>query len=189
MGKPKGKGKGPAGGILTGWALIRSIEGAGFIDKHVSEGDREGMPRLADLGIGSYKFRFELEVHLDDGRPAYVVADEFKVPREVPNGLCAGLKLPVRADASDPSRLDIDWAAFMAPGGEGERMLWNAAQAPGRVHEAFSDQARAMMVDGWVRAVQAGFMTRSAFDEAISGAVSGGLLTATEADAARLLLG
>lgn len=68
-------------------------------------------------------------------------------------------------------------------------------RAPSRVDRTFKvpasspDASRQQMVTGWVSAAKGGQTTRAQFDEAIDGAVKGGLLTDAEADAARASLG
>jgi hypothetical protein len=72
---------------------------------------------LTDVGLGSYKFKFELEVTLTDGRPPYTVAGKFKVPAAVGGQSGPGVALPIAADPDNPKRIEIDWDQFLADGG------------------------------------------------------------------------
>ncbi len=91
----------------------------------------------------------------------------------------------VLAEREDPNVLELDWDAWFAPGGDGERLSWGAEEVHAEVHDAMPDATRTMMIDGWVKACKGGQMTREAFDQAIDGAVGGGMLTEAETATAR----
>lgn len=172
---------------LPGKAVIRSLESADFWDEHSKDPD-DGI-RLTDVGVGHYTLRLELDVRLDDGRAPYTVTAKFKVPAKANYGTHEGATVPVYADPADPSQLEINWDQFLAEGKPGETRAFTPEEQNADTHERFPDASRTMMVDGWVKAAQGGQMSRDAFEDAISGAVDGGLLTADEADAARKAVG
>jgi hypothetical protein len=176
----KDKDKEVVGG-LAGSAVVKSLESNDFWDKHATR--RSEPIRLTDVGLGSYTFRLELEVHLDDGRAAYTVTDDFKVPAKAGAELQEGMTVPLHADAADQNTLDLDWDAFMAPGADGRRA--DEVDPAAIAHETMPDASRQQMVDGWVQGVRTGNMSMDDFTKAIDGAVGGGLLNAAEADAAR----
>jgi len=95
---------------LTGTAVIRSEERAGIYN------DTENLS-VTDFGMGNFKFRFELEVTLDDGRPSYTVTGKFKVPAKVGGETGPGVTFPIYADPDDPTRIEINWDRFVAEGG------------------------------------------------------------------------
>ncbi len=81
----------------------------------------EGIPAEAVIvGMGTpargaqmYNLDLDLEVHVP-GRPAYRVANSYLVPAAVPIG--QGVRLPVRVDRNDQSKIAIDWrSAGQAP--------------------------------------------------------------------------
>jgi hypothetical protein len=98
---------------LAGMAVIRSEERAGIYN------DTENLS-VTDFGMGTYKFRFELEVTLDDGRPPYTVNGKFKVPAKVGGETGPGVTFPIYADPDDPARIEINWDRFIAEGGVAE---------------------------------------------------------------------
>ena len=61
---------------IRGQALVVNAE-------RLDLGTDDDSIRLTDVGLGSYKFRFDLEVTLEDGRPPYTVSGKFKVPAKV----------------------------------------------------------------------------------------------------------
>jgi hypothetical protein len=137
---------------------------------------------LAEIGLGHVVNRLTLEVTLNDGRDAYRVTDEFKVPTKFDSHVVLDTQLPVFADPDDPTILEVNWYAFEAAGGNPPP---DAASTKARLHDEFPDATRTAMIDGWVAAVTIGGMTRAQFDDAIDGALKGGLLDAGEAEAAR----
>ena len=172
---------------ITGSAVIRSLESADFWDEHAREPD-DGV-RLTDLGVGRFTFRLELEVQLDDGRAPYTVTDKFKVPIKAGYGTREGATLPIWADPADQEQVEINWDRFLAEGKPGETRALTRDEQRAEVHRNMPDGSRKQMVDSWVQAAGRGQMTRDACDEALDGAVDGGLLTADEADATRAALG
>ncbi|MGH9026312.1 MAG: hypothetical protein ACRDWD_09385 [Acidimicrobiia bacterium] len=54
------------------------------------------------------------------------------------------------------------------------------------VHANFPTEGRTMMIDGWVTATKSGAMSAEAFEEAIEGMVRSGVVTSSEAAAARV---
>jgi hypothetical protein len=98
---------------LTGTAVVRSEERAGIYN------DTENVS-FTDFGMGTFKFRFELEVTLDDGRPPYTVNGKFKVPAKVGGETGPGVTFPIYADPDDPTRIEINWDRFIAEGGVAE---------------------------------------------------------------------
>jgi len=167
---------------LRGHAVITKEDWSDF-----DTGDDE--TSLADLGIGSRRFRFELEVTLDDGRPPYTVKGWFKVPANLGIETGPGVTLPVYADPDDATNLDINWEQFVAEGGAKSARWTDKETRPSAVHDAMPDATRKQMVDGWVSAAKSGALTADAFEEAISGAVESGMLTADEAETARQAVG
>lgn len=133
------------------------------------------------IGAGNERHDLTLEVHVD-GRDPYEVQGLFRVPVRRFDVVAPGLTVPVKVHPSKPDRVAVDWDALVvpeAPTAEDHRKT---------AHDAMG-ASRNMMVDGWVRAAKVGAMTREQFDEAIDGAVAGGLVTAAEADEARTSLG
>ena len=186
---------------LPGHAVITKEDWSDF-----DTGDDE--TSLADLGIGNRKFRFELEVTLDDGRPPYTVKGWFKVPAKLGIETGPGVTLPVYADPADPTNLDINWEQFVPENRDifpkltvhqnlllgqksgAKSARWTDKETrPSAVHDAMPDATRKQMVDGWVSAAKSGALTAEAFEEAISGAVESGMLTAEEGDVARKAVG
>jgi hypothetical protein len=141
---------------------------------------------LAEIGLGHVVNRLTLEITLNDGRDAYRVTDGFKVPTKLDSHVVLDTELPVFADPDDPTIVEVNWYAFEAAGGNPPP---DAATTKARMHDEFPAASRNMMTDGWVTAVQMGGMTRAQFDDAIDGAVWGGLLDGDEAAAARARIG
>jgi len=169
---------------MPGSAVIRSAARAERIHK-VDEPDD---PILADIGIGTLKYRLELEVRLDDGPAPYIADGRFKVPLDV-GELDVGMTLPVHADPDDPSRVEISWDAYRARPDVAEIRDGFDAEERAQVHDGFPAGSRTQVIDGWVAATQGGAMSREAFDESLDGMVQSGVLTAEEAAAARARLG
>lgn len=161
---------------MTGTATIR----AATRDERIHDAEGSDDPVLADLGIGTRKYRLELEVQLDDDRPAYQTSGRFKIPLDV-GELDAGMSFPVRADPDDPSHLELDWDAWRASPEQQELRDGFDDEERAVVHEQYPDESRTMMVDGWVKAFEIGNLSGEQFDEAITGAVQSGVLTDAEA--------
>ncbi len=125
--------------------------------------DSDGMDFL-EQRFGSYKFGFDLEVTLDDGRPPYTVSDKFKVPAPIGGESGPGVTLPVFVDPNDANRVEVDWKRFEAEGGaqafadayERKREEW------ARKGMAKADAADAQRLDA---KVAAGEMTEAEADE------------------------
>lgn len=164
---------------MTGTATIRTATR----DERIHKVDESDDPVLADLGIGTRKYRLDLDVQLDDARPVYQTSGRFKIPLDV-GELDAGMSFPVRADPDDPSHLELDWDAWRASPEQQEVRDGFDAEERAVVHEEFPDASRTMMVDGWVKAFEIGNLSREQFDEAIAGAVQSGMLTEAEAQGA-----
>jgi hypothetical protein len=142
----------------------------------------------ADLGIGNVKRGMHLDVTLDDGRPTYRIEGKQKLPAKHSANLAEGMKIPLYADPNDPQTVDLNWEAFEASGEVDKFFPRDAEHATGMVHDAM-DGSRQMMIDGWLKAVEVGGMSAAAFEEAIAGAVTSGMLTEEEGAAARARLG
>jgi hypothetical protein len=140
---------------------------------------------LAEIGLGHVVNRLTLEIRLDDGRDAYRVTDAFEVPTKLDSYIVLDTELPVFADPADPTIVEINWDAFEAAGGNPPP---DAEATIARVHDEFPTASRAAMLDGWVTAVEMGGMSRAQFDDAVDGAVRGGILDSGEAAAARARL-
>jgi hypothetical protein len=164
-------------GGLPGSAVVKSWESADFWDEHATK-DSETI-RLTDFGVGSYTYRMELEVHLDDGRAPYTVTEKFKVPVDAGDSVQDGVRIPLYADPADQTVLDLNWEAFTGPGGAGAPIDPKVV-----VRASMPEAARQQMVDGWVQAVQIGNLPRDQFDDALADAVGAGLLTPEEAASA-----
>jgi hypothetical protein len=167
---------------LPGTAVIRAERRA-----ELAQGD--DTTYLADYGIGKYKYHFELEVTLDDGRPPYPVSGKFRVPAKAGGEPAPGVTLPVHADPDDPTRIEIDWDRFIAGGGATEHREDRSREHQAAVHQTLPDATRAMMVDGWIAATKAGAMSTADFEQTVANAVQGGMLTPAEAEAARSAVG
>ena len=137
---------------------------------------------LAEIGRGHVVNHLTLEITLNDGRDPYLVTDEFKVPTKFDSHVVLDTRLPVFADPDDPTIVEVNWYGFEAAGANPPP---DAAATKARLHDEFPDATRSAMIDGWVAAVVAGGMSRAQFDDAINGAVKGGLLNTDEGDAAR----
>lgn len=167
---------------LPGNAVIRKEDWSDFSND-------DDTTSLADLGIGNRRFRFELEVTLDDGRPPYTVEGWFKVPAKLDGETGPGVTLPVWADPDDPTNIDINWDRFVAGGGANKFRSNKADDRRAAVHESFPAGNRTMMVNGWVAATKAGAMSAEDLENALQGAVSSGMLDEAEAEAARRAVG
>ncbi len=141
-------------------------------------------PVLADLGIGTRKYRLELEVTLDDGRAPYTSEGRFKIPLDV-GELDTGMRFPVRADPDDPQRLELDWDAWRALPEQAELRDGFDAEERAQVHAGFPTDARKQMLDGWLKAYEIGAMSREQLDDALTGQATSGTLTEDEAAAVR----
>ena len=137
---------------------------------------------LAEIGLGHVVNRLTLDITLNDGRDVYRVAGEFKVPTKLDSHVVLDTELPVFADPDDPTIVEVNWYAFEAAGGNPPP---DAAATKARLHDDFPAESRNLMIDGWVTAVEMGGMSRAQFDDALDGAVKGGLVNADEAAAAR----
>ena len=171
---------------IPGTARVVALE----VIQHWGDDDSADDPGgpFADLGIGNIPYRMEIEVTLDDGRPPYTVRGKFKVPAK--HDLAdVGRLVPMRADPDDPNRVWLDWKTLDVVGGDPVLDAARRATQPEGLYENFPDASRKAMVDGWVSAARQGAMSRDAFDQAIEGAVSGGILTPADAEAARAALG
>jgi len=166
---------------IGGTAVIRAATRDERIHNMDSTSDD---PTLADLGIGTRKYRLELDVRLDDGRPLYAASGRFKIPLDA-GELDTGMSFPVRADPDEPSNVELDWDAWRASPEQAEIRDGFDDEERAQVHDAMPDESRRMMVDGWVKAVELGAMTRDQLDEALGGQVTAGVLTEEEAAAAR----
>ena len=164
---------------IGGTATIRRAER----DERIHKVDESDDPILADLGIGTRKYRLELDVQLDDHRPVYTASGRFKIPLDV-GELDAGMQLPVRADPDEPSTLELDWGAWRASPEQAEIRDGFDAEERAQVHDGMPDATRQQMIDGWVKAVELGAMSRVDFDEAMRGSVESGMLTQAEVAAA-----
>jgi hypothetical protein len=140
---------------------------------------------LADYGIGKTKRWMRLEVTLDDGRAPYVVSAKQKIPAKRSGDLADGMRIPIYVDPDEPEQIDFNWEGFDASGEAARYLAKNAEEARPMVHDAMPDATRNMMVEGWVKAVEVGGMSGADFDEAITGAVTTGMLTEAEGAAAR----
>lgn len=167
---------------LPGTAVIRSEERAEIFNDDESTS-------LTDFGLGSYKFRFEMEVTLDDGRPAYTVTGKFKVPAKIGGETGPGVSLPIYADPDDPTRVEINWDRFSATGGATKFREGQRDQQRTVVHQNLPDAQRTSMVNSWVASTRGGAMSPADLDAALANAVDAGMLTAEEADAARKSVG
>lgn len=167
---------------LPGTAVIRSEERAELFN------DTDNTS-LTDFGLGSYKFRFELEVTLDDGRPPYTVKGKFKVPAKLGGETGPGVSLPVYADPDNPTRIEVNWEQFLATGGAEAFREGQQAQQRVAVHQATPDALRNTMLNSWISATKGGAMSAAAFESALGDALQAGLVTPEEADAARTSVG
>jgi hypothetical protein len=142
---------------LRGRALVAHAE-------RLDLGTEDDSLRLTDVGLGSYRFRFDLEVTLEDGRPPYTVSGKFKVPAKVGGQGGRGVILPVFADPDRPERVEVDWDQFVAEGGV--EAFWKAheEQREAKVREAVAvadaDAARQLDAE-----VAEGKMTQAEADE------------------------
>jgi hypothetical protein len=164
---------------IGGSAVIRTA----VRDERIHKVDESDDPVLADLGIGTRKYRLELDVQLDDGRPVYTASGRFKIPLDV-GELDTGMRFPVRADPDEPSNVELDWDAWRASPEQAEIRDGFDAEEQAQVHDGMPDATRQQMVDGWVKAYEVGAMSRDDFDEAMKGSVESGMLTEAEAQAA-----
>jgi hypothetical protein len=169
---------------IPGTATIRSAER----DERIHKVEESDDPILADIGIGTRKYRLELDVQLDDHRAPYVTDGRFKVPLDI-GELDMGMKIPVRADADDPSRVALIWDAYRASPEVAEIRDGFDAEERARVHDGFPAESRKQMLDGWITATHQGAMSRKQLDEALDGMVQSGVLTTEEAAAARAAVG
>ena len=164
---------------IAGTATVRTATR----DERIHKVDESDDPILADIGIGTRKYRLELDVQLDDQRPVYQASGRFKIPLDV-GEVDTGMTIPVRADPDDPANLELDWDAWRASPEQTELRDGFDAEERETVHDAMPDGSRKMMIDGWVKAFELGKMSRDDFDEAIRGSVESGMLTEAEAAAA-----
>jgi hypothetical protein len=157
-------------------------------DERIHKVDDSDDPVLADLGIGTRKYRLDLEVHLDDGRAPYPASGRFKVPLDV-GELDVGQSFPVDVDPNDPSRVEISWDRYRASPEVAEVRDGFDAEERAVVHDQFPAESRRQMLDGWLTATKAGAMTAQQLDDALDGMVQSGVLTASEADETRRAAG
>ena len=164
---------------IAGTATVRTATR----DERIHKVDESDDPILANVGIGTRKYRLDLDVQLDDKRPVYQASGRFKIPLDV-GELDTGQQIPVRADPDDPATLELDWDAWRASPEQTElRDGFDAEERQG-VHDAMPEGTRKMMIDGWVKAFELGALSCDDFDEAIKGSVDSGMLTEAEAAAA-----
>ncbi len=116
---------------IAGTATIRSATR----DERIHHVDESDDPTLAGLGIGTRKYRLELDVQLDDQRPVYQASGRFKVPLDA-GELDTGQQLPVRADPDDPANVELDWDAWRASPEQAELLDGFDAE---EVHDAMPD--------------------------------------------------
>jgi len=144
---------------ITGTATVR----AATRDERIHKVDESDDPILTSFGIGTRKYRLDLEVQLDDGRAPYAVSGRFKIPVDV-GELDVGDRLPLRADPDDPQTIELDWDAWAASPEQQELRDGFDVEERAEVHQMFGDPNRSMMVDGWVKAYEIGNLSREQFD-------------------------
>jgi hypothetical protein len=166
---------------IPGTAVVDGQEDASFWD------DEESF-KFTDVGLGHYKYKLSLDVTLDDGRPTYRVVDKFKIPAQYGGWTGRGVKVPVLVDPEDPNHLEINWASWEAEGGP-QQSPQAAAARQAAVHQATPDENRNMMLNAWVTARKGGALSEVEFEQALTDAVSSGMLTAAEAESARRSIG
>jgi hypothetical protein len=169
---------------IPGTARVMALE---LIQHWGDDDDRDDAGPLAELGIGNVPYRMTLEVTLEDGRAPYTVTGKFKVPARHDLAY-EGVTVPLRADPNDPTHIELDWKTLDEVGGDPMLDAARRASTPAGIYESFAVDSRTAMVDGWVAAAQVGNMTRTQFDQAIDGAVAGGLLRPEDAEKARAAL-
>lgn len=161
---------------IGGTAVVEWLEDASY------DADDESTS-LADLGIGNVKRGMRLKVSVE-GQPEYLIEGKQKIPAKRSAQLAETMRLPVYVDRADPQHIDINWEAFDASGEQARVLPQNTQQIREHVHQAM-DASRETMINGWVMAVQQGALTPEAFEEALQGSVTSGMLTEDEAAAAR----
>ncbi len=93
MGRFKRKGKGRAGTVVDGvpgTAVVKDFERRDFSDEHTRANSNATEIHLGDYGLGSYTYRFELEVTLEGSTKPYIVNEKFAVPSKPGTGSTPG---------------------------------------------------------------------------------------------------
>jgi len=144
------------------------------------------MDEASNIGNAQHDFKLEIRV---PGREPYELQGLFRIPVKLMGAVGAGTVVPVRVHPSNPKRAVIDWEHFVpsVTAGSGDAPSREAVR--GQVHDAMPDATRTMMLDGWVQATKAGGLSQAEFDKTLVDAVSSGMVTQEEADAARAKLG
>ncbi|MEX2267058.1 MAG: hypothetical protein WEA75_00080 [Acidimicrobiia bacterium] len=148
--------------------------------------------------FGNAQHEFTLEVRVD-GQAPYDLQGLFRIPVKLIGSVGPGTVVPVKVHPSDPKKAAIDWDSWDAsapteqvddaPGDvpAGDAVMGATTQET--VHNAMPEANRNMMVNAWISATQSGAMSAAELDSALNDAVSAGMLTPEEADAARAQLG
>ena len=101
-------------------------------DERIHKVDESDDPVLADLGIGTRKYRLELDVQLDDKRPVYQASGHFKIPLDA-GELDTGMTVPGARRSRRPGepRAGLGCIARQ-PGADQLRDGFDAEEAGGR---------------------------------------------------------
>lgn len=111
-------------------------------------------------GAQQYNLDIDLEVHVP-GRPPYRVANSYLVPAAVPIG--PGVRLPVRVDRSDQSKIAIDWQSAGQAPARGD--IRPAAPAPPSPANAPSADDIVLRMERLARLRDSGALTQAEFEE------------------------
>ncbi|MEX0663333.1 MAG: hypothetical protein WD598_01030 [Acidimicrobiia bacterium] len=154
------------------------------------------MDEASTFGKAQHEFTLEVRV---DGQAPYDLQGLFRIPVKLIGSVGPGTVVPVKVHPSDPKKAAIDWDSWDAsapteqvddaPGDvpAGDAVMGATTQET--VHNAMPEANRNMMVNAWISATQSGAMSAAELDSALNDAVSAGMLTPEEADAARAQLG
>lgn len=144
--------------------------------------------------FGNAQHEFTLEVRVD-GQAPYELQGLFRIPVKLIGSVGPGTVVPVKVHPSDPKKVAVDWGSWdasapteqveHAPGDAPAGDAVMGATTQETVHNAMPEANRNMMVNAWVSATKSGAMSAAELDSALNDAVSAGMLTPAEADAAR----
>ena len=188
---------------IVGTAVILTSEfdpDAGSRRDSEGDGARDQGPigMLLDA-VGGLPYAFLLEVTPDGGTP-YQVAVRSRVPPKAEKigmlqsiRIPPSLQVPVRIDANDPTRVAIDWAAFVEIP-DRQRLVRDAlarAQAATIRKQQAADPAKFAAQQAqnqgvamtWAETVRAGKMTRAVFETSATRMVQLGLMAQADYDA------
>ena len=175
-GGKSGSGEGHVGtATVTGSSMVPNVITKTGVYHNVEE--RENALNAFNLGTIPHDLTLDVRIA---GRAPFEVTKRFAVPAKATGRqgyeLPVGLELPVTLAGDDPSKVEIEWKAFLAAPDSKKAVQKAASQqsfdeakkyteAAGLTEKTWANAAAGMPM--WVEAVRQGKMKRKAFDQQV----------------------